>query len=210
MAFVRTVKIGDYLYRCHQCVEIDHHLDKGTFVRIRSFEYGPESSSGLAYIDQVLSFDLTLDMSFSQGEELAKADSHFAEYTDSREELITEIAEMLTDEQAADVPFAYPAWTVGTTYTVGFRVNYNNIVYKCIQAHVSQEDWTPDQAVSLWVRARPEDIIPDWEQPTAENPYMTGDKVRYNGHVYVSLIDNNIWSPDDYPAGWQILLQEEG
>ena len=208
MAFIRTVKIGEYLYRCHQCVEIDHHLDKGTFVRIRSFENGPESSSGLVPFDQILSLDLTLGMTFSQGEDAAKADSRFAEYTDPREELITEIADMLTDEQAADVPLAFPAWAVGVTYTVGFRVNYNNVVYKCLQAHVSQEDWTPEQAVSLWVRARPTDVIPDWEQPTAENPYMTGDKVRYNGRVYVSLIDNNIWSPDDYPAGWQELLEE--
>ena len=33
--------------------------------------------------------------------------------------------------------------------------------------------------------------------------YSAGDKVTYNGIIYTSLIDNNVWSPTDYPAGWQ-------
>lgn len=51
-------------------------------------------------------------------------------------------------------------------------------------------------------------VIPEWEQPDSTNPYMKGDKVRYKGVVYVSLIDNNVWSPADYSAGWQIVDEE--
>lgn len=54
------------------------------------------------------------------------------------------------------------------------------------------------------------EIIPEWVQPTgAHDAYQKGDKVRYKGEVYECLIDNNVWAPDVYPAGWQQLLQEE-
>ena len=54
----------------------------------------------------------------------------------------------------------------------------------------------------------PSEDVPDWVQPTgAHDAYQKGDKVRYNGDVYESLIDGNVWSPDAYPAGWQKLVQ---
>ena len=114
---------------------------------------------------------------------------------------------MLTDEQAASVPALYSAWETDTAYNAGDRRTYGGVLYKCLQAHTSQDDWTPDVAVSLWatVLIPDPDVIPDWVQPDSTNAYMTGDKVRYNGVVYRSLIDNNVWSPDAYPAGWEIV-----
>ena len=54
----------------------------------------------------------------------------------------------------------------------------------------------------------PSEDVPDWVQPTgAHDAYQKGDRVRYNGNVYESLIDGNVWSPDAYPAGWQKLAQ---
>ena len=48
----------------------------------------------------------------------------------------------------------------------------------------------------------PSEDVPDWVQPTgAHDAYQKGDRVRYNGNVYESLIDGNVWSPDAYPAG---------
>lgn len=113
---------------------------------------------------------------------------------------------MLTDEQAASVPALYSAWETGTAYNAGDRRIYGGVLYKCLQAHTSQDDWTPDVAVSLWatVLIPDPDVIPDWVQPDSTNAYMTGDKVRYNGVVYRSLIDNNVCSPDAYPAGWEL------
>ena len=49
--------------------------------------------------------------------------------------------------------------------------------------------------------------IPEWEQPDSTNPYMTGDKVRFEGKVYQSLIDNNVWSPTAYPQGWEEVTE---
>lgn len=55
----------------------------------------------------------------------------------------------------------------------------------------------------------PEPDIPEWTQPDATNAYMTGDRVIYNGAVYESTIDNNVWSPDAYPAGWRYVSEVE-
>ena len=49
--------------------------------------------------------------------------------------------------------------------------------------------------------------VPDYVQPTgAHDAYNTGDRVKFtDGHIYESTIDNNIWSPTDYPAGWTLV-----
>ena len=96
----------------------------------------------------------------------------------------------------------YPAWTTDTDYAAGFKVQHNGTLYKCLTAHTSQADWTPDAAPSLWAKVLiPDpDVIPEWEQPDSTNPYMKGDKVTHNGKTWVSDIYNNVWTPGVY--GW--------
>ena len=49
---------------------------------------------------------------------------------------------------------------------------------------------------------------PDFVQPTgAQDAYQTGDIVKYNGQLYESTIDNNVWSPDTYPQGWKLYTE---
>lgn len=49
---------------------------------------------------------------------------------------------------------------------------------------------------------------PDFVQPTgAHDAYQTGDIVKYNGQLYESTIDNNVWSPDTYPQGWKLYTE---
>lgn len=112
------------------------------------------------------------------------------------------LRESATDEQALNVPALYPAWRSGVAYTAGQRVLYNAVLYKVLQAHTSQDDWTPDAAVSLFAKVLiPDtDVIPEWEQPDSTNPYMKSDKVTHNGKTWVSDIDNNVWEPGVY--GW--------
>lgn len=121
--------------------------------------------------------------------------------------IITEAMSKEEDSVVLDNKTLLPQWEAGIQYTIDKKILYNDIVYKVLQSHTSQSDWTPDVAVSLFARVLipDEDTIPDWEQPDSTNPYMTGDKVRYNGHVYESIIDNNIWSPEAYPAGWKLI-----
>ena len=99
----------------------------------------------------------------------------------------------------------FPRWMADTAYETGERLYYGGALYSVLQGHTSQADWTPDVSPSLFARVLIPDpeTIPDWVQPDSTNPYMKGDKVRYNGKIYESLIDNNIWSPEAYPAGWK-------
>lgn len=121
----------------------------------------------------------------------------------------------LTDEQAMEVAAIYDPWEVGKSYTVGNIVAYgeNGVgdpqLYKVVQTHTSQVDWTPDTAVSLFTAIGLDDSgYPIWVQPTgAHDAYNTGDIVNYNGVLYESLIDGNVYSPDAYPAGWKVYAE---
>ena len=110
---------------------------------------------------------------------------------------IISIRESATDEQALNSIALYPEWKADVGYTVGQRVLYNSVLYKVLQAHTSQADWTPDVSHSLFAQILipDENVIPEWVQPDSTNPYMKGDKVTHNGITYESLIDNNVWEP---------------
>ena len=107
------------------------------------------------------------------------------------------LRDTVTDEQAATVPALYPEWKVDTAYTAGQRVLYGDVLYKVLQGHTSQADWTPDVAVSLFARVLVADdgTVLAWVQPDSTNPYMKGDKVLHNGKTWESLADNNVWEP---------------
>ena len=116
---------------------------------------------------------------------------------------LVNLRESATDEQALSVPVLYPAWRSGVDYVTGQRVLHGGVLYKALQDHTSQDDWTPDAAPSLFARVLIPDAtaIPEWEQPDSTNPYMSGDKVSHNGSTWVSTIDNNVWEPGVY--GWE-------
>lgn len=107
-------------------------------------------------------------------------------------------AQSLTDEQALSVQNIYPVWDGnGVAYTADYKVVYNGTLYKCLQAHTSQDDWTPEGAPSLFAKVLIPDanVITEWEQPDSTNPYAKGDKVMHNGKTWESLADNNVWEP---------------
>ena len=117
---------------------------------------------------------------------------------------LVKLRESATDEQALSVPVLYPAWQSGVDYVTGQRVLHGGVLYKALQDHTSQDDWTPDAAPSLFAKVLIPDAetIPEWEQPDSTNPYRKGDKVTHNGKTWISGIDNNVWEPGVY--GWEI------
>lgn len=113
----------------------------------------------------------------------------------------------ISDGAALKMPEVFPHWSGNSKeYVKDDKVLYNNVLYKVLQNHTSQEGWTPTSAPSLFAKVlTSEGEILDWEQPDSTNPYMKGDKVKFNGKIYESVIDNNVWSPDGYPAGWKLI-----
>lgn len=115
------------------------------------------------------------------------------------------MAASLKDADALTTVEFFPKWEVGVSYNINDRIRYNNILYKCIQTHTTQSDWTPDITPALWVKVSV-DEYPEWVQPTGSaDAYNKGDKVTFEGKHYVSLIDANTWSPSAYPAGWELV-----
>lgn len=110
----------------------------------------------------------------------------------------------LSDEIALTAIEVYPQWRGnGEEYKIGQRVQYNEVLYKVLTNHTSQEDWMPDVSASLFAKVLipDEDTIYPWEQPDSTNPYKIGDKVTHNDKTWISTVDNNVWEPGVY--GWE-------
>ena len=124
-------------------------------------------------------------------------------------------AQSLTNEEAMEIATVYPKYEVGKTYPVGTFILYgnNNVgdpqLYKVVQEHTSQADWIPSETPTLYEPiGLTEAGYPIWSQPSgAHDAYNVGDIVDYNGVLYQSLIDGNVYSPDDYPAGWSFYTE---
>lgn len=114
--------------------------------------------------------------------------------------LIEQLAVTLDDETALTGVELFPTWVVGKAYAVSDRVQYNGTLYKCVQAHTSQADWTPDATPALWVVVTV-DEWPEWVQPAgSHDAYAKGSKVTHNGERWISDVDSNVWEPGVY--GW--------
>lgn len=121
-------------------------------------------------------------------------------------------ATTLTDEQALMIATVYPQWEANKAYVEGDIISYgtNSVgdpqLYKVVQAHTSQAEWLPDANPALYdAFGLDESGYPLWSRPSgAHDAYNTGDIVNYNGTLYKSIIDGNVWSPDEYPTGWEV------
>lgn len=124
---------------------------------------------------------------------------------------IDAIVQTFDDEAALANVILFPKWAAGKAYSTGEKVRYNDILYRVLQDHTSQETWTPTDAPSLFARVLIEDpnVIPEWTQPDSTNGYSTGDKVTHNGHTWISTADNNIWEPGATGAPWELFGEEE-
>lgn len=121
-------------------------------------------------------------------------------------ELIQQLSKNLSDSEALEGIELFPSWKTDTDYILNDRVKYNNELYKMIQpTHHSQDGWTPDVAVSIWVKVDDPSIEwPEWQQPTgAHDAYEKDSKVSYNEHHWISNIDANVYEPGVY--GWDLV-----
>lgn len=122
-------------------------------------------------------------------------------------------AQTLTDDEAMEIATLYPKYEVGKSYKVDELFTYGeNAVgdpqlYRVIQSHTSQADWTPDTTDSLYTPiGLNKEGFPIWTKPTgSHDAYDEGDVVDYNGTLYMSKINGNVYSPDEYPASWEVV-----
>ena len=195
--FYRDVRMPDgRVLTMHEAVQITHVKGPSmTYVEVNSWgsptDAQPYSSTHSKALDPSLGFEAA--------EEWLQT---LPDFNDPVQEKLDSVLEILTDEQAETVPDAFPAWAAGIAYAVGVRVRYGGVLYKCVQAHTSQDGWTPDATPALWTRiGEPGDEWPEWVQPTgAQDAYAMGAKVSHDGAHWTSDVDANVWEPGEY--GW--------
>lgn len=113
--------------------------------------------------------------------------------------------EELSDEDALEVAALFPTWAskIGAEVAVDERLWYNGKLYKVVQAHTTQADWTPDNTPALYVEVS----VVEWpeipENIPSTAPWMKGDKGTWKGQHYICQLDNCTWNPDQYPAAWK-------
>lgn len=124
--------------------------------------------------------------------------------------VFTTIAEKgdLDDVTITEHSDEFEGWVSNKAYAAGAIRRYGDKLYRCVQAHTSQDDWTPDTAVSLWTPiGNPNEEFPQWAQPVgAHDAYQLGDKVTHNDIKYISNVANNVWEPGVH--GWDIYVEE--
>lgn len=121
-------------------------------------------------------------------------------------EMMHKAALSLDDGDALEAVELFPAWTADNAYELDERIRYGEKLYRCVQAHTSQADWTPDVTPALWTEVAKPGEIPVWKQPTgAQDAYRIGDKVHYptkDDPVYICVSDYNVYAPNVY--GWEL------
>ena len=128
------------------------------------------------------------------------------------------VATMDVDTRVADmmeVASVFPKYQIGKAYNVKevFSYGENSVgdpqLYQVLTAHTSAAEWVPGSVPSLYKAIGvTESGYAEWVQPLgASDAYNTGDIVSYNGTLYRSTIDGNVWAPDAYPAGWEVYME---
>ena len=123
-------------------------------------------------------------------------------------------AASLDAEQAMEIATIYDPWKPDKAYTAGEYLTHgvnaagDPQLYKVVQAHTSQSAWLPADTPSLYEPiGLTAEGYPVWSRPSgAHDAYNSGDIVDYNGTLYKSLIDGNVYSPEEYPAGWEVYV----
>lgn len=110
----------------------------------------------------------------------------------------------IDDVTATENASQFAEWAYPIDYKVGAIRRAGGLLYRCIQAHTSQSDWTPAAAASLWTSiADPAEEWPAWAQPVgAHDAYAIGAKVTHNGQHWKSTAAANVWEPGVY--GWEV------
>lgn len=99
-------------------------------------------------------------------------------------------------------------WHAGMAVAPPTVVLHDGNLYRCLQAHTTQADWSPNATPALWTRYYAPGETHAWVQPTgAHDAWPLGAQVTHNGHTWTSLIPDNVWEPG--AAGSEVLWRCE-
>ena len=114
-------------------------------------------------------------------------------------EKVNSLINAFDDKTAVNNTVLFPVWDGnGVAYTTNARIQYNGVLYKVLQNHTSQPDWSPAVAPSLFAKVLQDEVsgkVLDWVQPDSTNGYSLGAVVKHNDKYWKSLVNDNVWEP---------------
>lgn len=137
------------------------------------------------------------------------------EDAEQAQEVVLLTRDFLPDAIALTLPEIYDEWNPDSIAYIGKDtatedkpasiVGRNGFLYRCLQSHTSQENWTPENSPSLWLLIDDPAIEwPEWKQPTgAHDAYSLGAKVSHNGKKWISQIEANTVEPGTDDRYWK-------
>lgn len=191
--------------------------DYGAFVEAERKDAIGVAVKGVVYNllghDEIAGADTVLVSDASTADELTAQRADLAEQKNVAAITFVSLAEKgdIDEVTATEHAQLFEAWVTDKGYAVGKIVTRpNGNLYKCVQAHRSQADWTPEATPALWTKiGDPTEEYPEWSQPLgAHDAYPLGAKVSHNGKKWTSDVANNVWEPGVY--GWTEVTEQEG
>lgn len=119
---------------------------------------------------------------------------------------MNKVTSTLNDEQALEVKELYQLWEVDTAYIVGDVRRHGDKLFRCLQAHTSQADWTPDVSLALWVEIAPVGEYREIKDNMLPTEAFALDEIGWyksKDNLWKSLIPANTYTPETYPSGWE-------
>lgn len=113
-----------------------------------------------------------------------------------------------TDSERSKMPLLHDEWRAGRECVIGRVYRHQSGLYRCNQTHTTQEGWEPDITAALFNRIMYKEgirIIPD--VITAGTAFAKGEQGWWEDMPYISLIDANVYTPEQYPAGWEVVKE---
>ena len=111
----------------------------------------------------------------------------------------------LDDKTASTSATLFPKLKVdGSLVRAGTRINWNGIIKKATVDLWDTAENNPDNAPSLWQNIEYKEgyrIIPD--TITVTTAFAKDECGWWNGVLYRSLLDSNVYTPAVYQAGWE-------
>ena len=111
-------------------------------------------------------------------------------------------AGQIDDATAAENASQFAEWAYPVAYKTGAIRRHEGRLYRCVQDHTSQENWTPDAAASLWAEiADPSEEGRSGPSPSGPMTHIApGPRSPHSEKKWTSDLDNNVWEPGVY--GW--------
>lgn len=185
--------------------------DKPTYISL--FSYNADKSKYSAAKSDV---EIPREVTWYDVQKNLESDvSEAQETAEQAQKVVLLTRDFLPDAVTLTLPEIYDEWNPDSMAYIGKDtatedkpasiVRRNGFLYRCLQSHTSQENWTPENSPSLWVLIDDPAIEwPEWKQPTgAHDAYFLGAKVSHNGKKWISQIDANTTEPGTDERYWK-------